>query len=81
MTRQMLTDQNESDGLGVFLKGSGETLRFVHNGRDEGFDSVLMAYAKSGQGAVIQLNVNDDSGALGRVLEAIAHEYHWPDFH
>jgi CubicO group peptidase (beta-lactamase class C family) len=81
MTRQMLTDQGESDGLGVFLLGKGETLRFVHNGRDEGFDAVMMAYAKGGQGAVILINVNDDSGVVARVLEAIAHEYHWPDFH
>jgi CubicO group peptidase (beta-lactamase class C family) len=81
MTRQMLTDQGESDGLGVFLQGTGETLRFTHNGRDEGFDAVMVAYASRGQGAVILINTNDDSGALARVLDAIAHEYHWPDFH
>lgn len=81
MSRQMLTDQGESDGLGVFLQGTGEALRFVHNGRDEGFDAVMMAYASRGQGAVVLINANDDSGALARVLEAIAHEYHWRDFH
>jgi len=81
MSRQMLTDQGESDGLGVFLQGTGEALRFVHNGRDEGFDAVMMAYASRGQGAVILINANDDTGALARVLEAIAHEYHWRDFH
>jgi CubicO group peptidase (beta-lactamase class C family) len=32
MTRQMLTDQKDNDGLGVFLEGSGRTLRFKHNG-------------------------------------------------
>ena len=81
MTRQMLTDQGERDGLGVFLQGSGKTLRFGHNGRDEGFDAVMTAYVHTGDGAVILINVNDNSGALNRVLEAIAHEYHWQDFH
>jgi hypothetical protein len=41
----------------------------------------MTGYALRGQGAVILINVNDDSGAITRVLEAIAHEYHWPDFH
>jgi len=77
----MVTDQGEMDGLGVFLLGKGETLRFVHNGRDEGFDAIMTGYALRGQGAVILINVNDDSGAIARILEAIAHEYQWPDFH
>ena len=81
MMREMLTDQGESDGLGVFLIGQGATQRFVHNGRDEGFDAVMMGYARTGQGAAILINANDDSGLLGRVLEAIARDYHWPDFH
>ena len=80
-TRQMVTDQGEMDGLGVFLLGKGETLRFVHNGRDEGFDAIMTGYALRGQGAVILINVNDDSGPIARILEAIAHEYQWPDFH
>jgi CubicO group peptidase (beta-lactamase class C family) len=80
LTRQMLTNQSESDGLGVFLQKAGDSLRFVHNGRDEGFDAVMMGYARTGQGAVVMINGNDDSGALARVLDAIAREYHWPDF-
>jgi CubicO group peptidase (beta-lactamase class C family) len=81
MARQMLTDQGESDGLGVFLKGSGDNLRFMHNGRDEGFDAVMIAYARTGQGAVILINSNDDSMTLARLLDAIAREYHWPAGH
>src|SRR5262249_53973446 len=50
MTRQMLTRQKENDGLGVFLEGEGRQLRFTHGGRDEGFDTTLMAYAGTGQG-------------------------------
>jgi len=79
MTRQMLTDQKESAGLGLFLSGNGKTLRFSHNGRDEGFDALLTAFAEAGQGAVILINENENSGALNRIVEAIGHEYHWPD--
>lgn len=78
MTRQMLTPQKENDGLGVFLDGSGPTLVFSHNGRDEGFDAMLMASAETGQGAVIMINANDNSRMIPRILEFIAKEYHWP---
>jgi len=87
MTRQMLTPggtdwpsriQKTEDGLGVFLEGRGPGLIFSHNGRDEGFDALMMAYAYTGQGVVIMINSNDDSGAVDRIAKAIAREYHWP---
>ena len=63
-----------------FLEGSGSTLRFGHGGRDEGFDARLIAYAETGQGAAIMINANDNSRMVSRILEAIAREYHWPDY-
>jgi CubicO group peptidase (beta-lactamase class C family) len=80
MAHQMLTDQKNNDGLGVFLQGSGHTLRFTHSGRDEGFDAMMIAYAEIGKGAVIMINANDDSTMVSRILETIAKEYHWPDY-
>ena len=79
LTRVMLTDQKGGDGLGVFLTGSGKALRFGHGGRDEGFDTAMQACAETGQGAVIMINANDDSGALAKIVEAIAKAYHWPE--
>jgi len=79
MAHQMLTDQKGNDGLGVFLQGKGHDLRFSHNGRDEGFDALLTAYAETGQGAAIMINTNEDSGALGRIIEVIAAAYQWPN--
>ncbi len=76
--RQMLTEEKDHDGLGVFLQGSGTNLRFSHNGRNEGFDTLLVAYAESGRGAAIMVNANEDSGSLGRILKAIESEYRWP---
>ncbi len=80
MTGKMLTVEKDGDGLGVFLAGRGRTLRFSHNGRDEGFDAVVEAYAETGQGAAIMINANEDSRMVGRILELIAREYHWPDY-
>jgi CubicO group peptidase (beta-lactamase class C family) len=80
MARQMLTDHKDHDGLGVFLEGSGQALRFGHGGRDNGFDARLIAYAETGQGAAIMINANDNSRMISRILESIAREYHWPDY-
>jgi hypothetical protein len=79
MTRQMLTVQKGNSGLGFGLGGSEKTLNFAHGGRDEGFDTFLMAYAESGQGVVIMVNANDNSGAVQRMKGAVSREYHWPD--
>jgi CubicO group peptidase (beta-lactamase class C family) len=79
MTRQMLTRHKDNDGLGVFLSGEGKRLRFFHNGRDEGFDATMTAFAETGQGAVLMINANNNSGSVNRIIEAIAQEYHWPD--
>jgi len=78
MTRQMLTVQKGNDGLGLFLKGSGKTLCFDHGGRDDGFDTLLMADAESGHGVVIMINANDNSGAMNRIAEAVRTDYDWP---
>jgi hypothetical protein len=45
------------------------------------FDAELIGYVETGQGAAVMINANDDSHGLARVLDAVAHEYHWPDFH
>jgi CubicO group peptidase (beta-lactamase class C family) len=79
MTRHMLTVQKGNNGLGLFLNGSGKKLRFDHGGRDEGFDTFLMADAESGHGVVIMINANDNSGAVNRRVEAVRKEYHWPE--
>lgn len=80
LTRQMLTDQKNRDGLGVFLQGDSTTLRFGHNGRDEGFDALLTASVDKGQGIVIMINANDNSHMMGRIVDFIADYYHWDGF-
>jgi CubicO group peptidase (beta-lactamase class C family) len=81
MTRRLLMPQKDNDGLGVFLAGGGRSLRFFHDGRDEGFDASMIAYATAGKGAVIMINANDNSGVVPRLMQAIAQEYQWPNYH
>jgi CubicO group peptidase (beta-lactamase class C family) len=78
MARQYVTEQNGGSGLGIGVNGSGRELRFSHGGRDEGFDAQLVAFAETGQGAVIMINANDNSRFTTRILGFIARAYGWP---
>ena len=80
IAKQMLTEQKGNYGLGPGVAGSGETLRFSHGGRDEGFDAWLEAYAHSGDGVVIMINANDNSRAMRRIINFIAKKYAWPSY-
>ena len=62
MAKQMLTDQKDNDGLGVFLKGTGHGLWFNHGGRDEGFDALARSQPpRPGRVVAIMINANDNS--------------------
>lgn len=78
-TRQMLTRQKDDGGLGLFLQGSGPTLLFNHNGRDEGFDASMNAFAESGQGLVVMINANDNSRMINRIIGFVARRHRWPN--
>ena len=80
MAGQMMTVQKANDGLGVFLEGGGEARRFEHSGRNEGFDTQLTAYLKSGQGAVIMINANDNSMTVANIMGKIAEVYGWQNY-
>ncbi len=79
MTQRMLRNVMNNDGLGVFLEGRGPTLKFLHGGRDEGFDTYMGAFAERGQGVIIMINANDNSGMMRRIVDFIGRRYGWPD--
>jgi len=56
MTQQMLSPQIGYAGLGVVLSGSGEDLRFGHDGFNEGFECAMVGYVRAGRGAVVMAN-------------------------
>jgi len=78
---EMLTPQIQDDmGIGFFLEGKGETMRFGHGGWDEGFVARAVFYKEGGRGAVVMINSNEGAAILDEVLRAVATEYAWPGF-
>lgn len=77
MVKQMLTPQvdvpsdfaptRSSWGLGVELQGEGDSLRFTHGGRDEGFVADLVMWPVQRRGIVVM--TNGVSGALLQEIE------------
>lgn len=78
MAKQMVTAQKGGSGLGVFVRGQGSSSSFSHPGRDEGFDSVFVAFIEGGKGVAMMINANDDSRFVPRMFGRIAELYHWP---
>ena len=85
MARQMLTVQARQQppygtggwGLGVAVDGAGDSLRFSHGGRDEGFVATLAMWPERGQGIVVM--TNGVNGALmNEVVRAFREEYDIP---
>jgi len=74
LTREMLTPQKENVGLGLMLTHH----YFAHEGRNEGFDCLLIGNTETGSGLVLMLNANDDTGVLQSLKKFLAHTYQWP---
>ena len=68
----MLTPVKDDAGLGFFLVR--DTGQFGHEGQDDGFQAVLVAFPE-GKGAVLMSNSDTGTPALYRYLWAIAAEY------
>jgi CubicO group peptidase (beta-lactamase class C family) len=79
--REILTARVENAGLGFFLAGpNGASRRFIHSGRNVGFDAMLVGYKNGRQGAVVMINRNNNERFIDEVLESVAREYNWPDY-
>jgi len=80
MMREALTRQKDEYGLGFTLAGSGQNLRFWHDGSNEGFRCDLEAYAETGQGVVLMTNSDQGISLISEIERAIATEYGWSGF-
>jgi len=76
---QMLTPQVGNWGLGFSVEGDGRTRRFSHGGSTLEFNSYLVAYNNSGQGAVIMTNSLRGERIINELVRSIAKEYGWGD--
>lgn len=78
---EMLTPQRGGPvGLGLFLRGSGSSIRFGHSGANEGFRVEFIAFVHHGQGAVVMTNSDTGGGLLSEIINAVAAVYLWPDY-
>jgi CubicO group peptidase (beta-lactamase class C family) len=80
LTKEMLTPQKGYHGLGPIISGEGETVRFGHDGFNEGFISSMVGYEKYGQGAVVMANSGFSFMLIKEVLDSIARAYKWQNY-
>jgi CubicO group peptidase (beta-lactamase class C family) len=76
--REMLTVVRPPFGLGFGVDGSGQDLRFSHNGGNDGYRGTFLGYAERGKGLAILVN-SDNAELQFEIQRAIATEYGWPD--
>jgi CubicO group peptidase (beta-lactamase class C family) len=81
MTKEMMTAGQGHWGLGLQIGGADTNPYFSHGGVNEGFESLFVGYEKTGEGAVVMTNARGGSQLAQEVMNSIAAEYHWPDFH
>jgi len=71
---------DQTPGLGFFVDRTAKTDRFGHNGADEGFQAILVAFAATGRGAAVMVNSDNGIATAQPLLDAIAREYKWPGY-
>lgn len=78
---EMLTAGIDGEiGIGFFLSGKDENIRFGHGGWDEGFVARMTMYKNRGLGVVIMVNSNEGNPLLDEVERAVASVYQWPGY-
>jgi CubicO group peptidase (beta-lactamase class C family) len=77
--RAMLTPVFGGQGLGPQTGGATSRKFFAHDGGNEGYRCLLVAY-EDGEGAVVMTNSDSGGELTGEILRTIAYVYQWPDF-
>jgi CubicO group peptidase (beta-lactamase class C family) len=76
--RAMLTPGQGDWGLGIGIRGEGEGLQFWHNGVNEGFRAIVMAYPGRRQAVAIMANAENGNEVLGLVRLTVGRVLGWP---
>lgn len=79
MARSMLTPVLDGQGLGPHIGGRTSRKFFTHNGGNEGYRCLFVAY-EDGEGAVVMTNSDNGGVIMEEVMRSIASAYAWPDF-
>ena len=87
MAKQYLTVQTRGSwlepgqfGLGIQVKGSGNSLEFMHAGANAGYRCVLVDFPERHEGVAIMTNSDSGDHVMFALLRSIAKEYGWPDY-
>jgi CubicO group peptidase (beta-lactamase class C family) len=78
--REMLHPGFGGRGLGPAISGSGQSVRFGHDGFNEGFESSFVAYQNYDQGAVVMANSGFAFMLIKEILGSISRVYGWSDY-
>jgi hypothetical protein len=81
MTKQMLVAGQGNYGLSPVIGGSLENQFFTHGGINAGFENSLVAYQRTGDGAVVMTNAQGGQQLADAIIRSIASVYGWPNFH
>jgi CubicO group peptidase (beta-lactamase class C family) len=76
----MLTRQAGRSALGFFVVEGVGSAGFEHGGSNAGFQSLLIGFAGSGQGAVVMTNGDRGGELAAEILFAIGREHRFPGF-
>lgn len=77
MTEAMLTPVLDHWGLGPVIHGEGDDLRFGHDGANQGYQAVLVAYAHEGEGVIVLTNGEKGSRLANEIVRTVATDYGW----
>jgi CubicO group peptidase (beta-lactamase class C family) len=80
MTAQMLTRLKGNYGLGLFVGEIEGQQVFQHGGHNEGFRTMMVAFTRSGQGAVVMTNGERGDALAAQIIRGIAAVYGWNDW-
>lgn len=79
LANQMAAAQSGPRSLGFEVGGEGKARHFGHDGTNEGYNSSLILYPETCQGAAIMANSDNAKPLIAELLRSIADTYHWPD--
>jgi CubicO group peptidase (beta-lactamase class C family) len=77
MTKQMLTKQMGTYGLGFSLAEPGDGQVFSHSGVDEGFEAAFFTYTDGHGGAAIMTNAQGGSALAREIMASLSATYGW----
>ena len=77
ITKQMLTTQIGTWGLGFELDAMSDGQVFSHGGSDEGFEAFLFSYTDGHGGAAIMTNGQNGGALVSEIRVALASAYGW----